>query len=349
MNYIPNLDFGRFLAAITVATCHFILSNQVENLVLEEISSLVVEYFFVLSGFVLAPQLIKIYKNAESKTKNTCIFLVRRWLRTIPPYLLALFLAATLYSYGDYVNFIKHALYLQNLFEDVQSVAFYPVGWSLSVEEWFYLLVPLILFFGLRKNGKVKNKDILSLIIIFMIFVSLLRGYFILVGNNDSWGTDVRRAALLRLDAICLGFISYMLYSSGIKLLKSLILSVPLYKKILCLIIIGVFMIAILFKNSQAVLFTYIAPVFFSFLVVLMVSMKYQTPRRISSYLGKISYPVYLMHLILLPFCTVSLDGYFIYLVMLIIFSTACYFGFERLFINARPKYYFSSKTSVNY
>jgi peptidoglycan/LPS O-acetylase OafA/YrhL len=61
LKYIPNLDVGRFVAAIAVASCHFFMSNGASHSVfLEEFSSMSVEYFFVLSGFVLAPKLIKI-------------------------------------------------------------------------------------------------------------------------------------------------------------------------------------------------------------------------------------------------------------------------------------------------
>ena len=89
-NYVDNkkffgLDLLRGIAGYGVAITHYFYFVQ-KKLDFEYYSFLFVEIFFVLSGFVLSNQLIKIYKDR----KNIKIFYLRRWLRTIPLYFVAL-------------------------------------------------------------------------------------------------------------------------------------------------------------------------------------------------------------------------------------------------------------------
>ena len=58
-NYYYSLDLFRGFCGYGVAICHlnaFIFSNQF----MEYLSLIFVEFFFVLSGFVLYPQLLKV-------------------------------------------------------------------------------------------------------------------------------------------------------------------------------------------------------------------------------------------------------------------------------------------------
>ena len=54
----------------------------------EVVSITAVEVFFVLSGFVLGPQIVLCARRRNWATLRT--FLLRRWMRTIPSYLVAL-------------------------------------------------------------------------------------------------------------------------------------------------------------------------------------------------------------------------------------------------------------------
>ena len=105
------LDVYRYFAALIVCVSHFIY-NYNKSLHFEFTSILGVELFFILSGFVLAPQLLKLQDNVS---KNLRVFLLRRWIRTVPPYLVALFFAAFLFGFGDYINLLKFLTYTQNL------------------------------------------------------------------------------------------------------------------------------------------------------------------------------------------------------------------------------------------
>ena len=80
---IYSIEILRGILATNVAICHYYLS-YFNNIHLELISSLSVEIFFVISGFVLAPQIIKIFEI--NKFSNFKIFIFRRFLRTLPAY-----------------------------------------------------------------------------------------------------------------------------------------------------------------------------------------------------------------------------------------------------------------------
>ena len=80
-----GLDLLRGISGYGVAICHF-YAFVYQNVFLEYLSFIFVEFFFVLSGFVLFPQLLKILDNK----KNLIIFYKRRWLRTLPLYFICL-------------------------------------------------------------------------------------------------------------------------------------------------------------------------------------------------------------------------------------------------------------------
>jgi peptidoglycan/LPS O-acetylase OafA/YrhL len=154
--YYPVIDFYRFFASLIVCCGHILY--VITNLEIFEFLSIVgVELFFVLSGFVLAPQLMLLEKNPFEHLK---VFLFRRWLRTLPAYFIALTCAAILFGYGTKLNLLQFFSYTQNFFIDKPFLNFYPVAWSLSVEEWFYIYIPILLIvFSLVKLNR-KNKII---------------------------------------------------------------------------------------------------------------------------------------------------------------------------------------------
>ena len=82
---INSLNLFRGVAGYGVAVSHFYYYLFYINF-FQFLSIFFVEFFFVLSGFVLYPQLLRVYENS----KNLKIFYFRRWLRTIPAYCLAL-------------------------------------------------------------------------------------------------------------------------------------------------------------------------------------------------------------------------------------------------------------------
>ncbi|OUS28442.1 hypothetical protein A9Q99_13060 [Gammaproteobacteria bacterium 45_16_T64] len=108
---------------------------------------LMVDMFFVLSGFLIAGLLF----HEHEKTGNIRLsrFYYRRFMRLMPTYLLVagLFYLANL---PHRENLWQNLLYINNFFPHKETAA--PWTWSLAVEEQFYLIFPLLTLYVLTKT-----------------------------------------------------------------------------------------------------------------------------------------------------------------------------------------------------
>jgi peptidoglycan/LPS O-acetylase OafA/YrhL len=103
-----------------------------------------VDLFFVLSGFLIGRQLQRELQRRD--TVNVPRFLLRRGLRIWPLYFAwVAFLALAL---GKWRGIWPDVTFLSNYFQGQVSG-----GWSLSTEEQFYLIVPLLLLGVQRLSG----------------------------------------------------------------------------------------------------------------------------------------------------------------------------------------------------
>lgn len=105
-----------------------------------------VDLFFVLSGFLIGGIIIRKFENERISPASLLQFWKFRWFRTLPNYyfVLAVTLPVTIWLRGDSMGFTpKYLFFLQNL--AWIHPPFMPVAWSLAVEEWFYLLFPIML------------------------------------------------------------------------------------------------------------------------------------------------------------------------------------------------------------
>lgn len=149
-NRIFGLDLLRFIAIFMVLLGHsLILAPEYIKKYMLKFHYDGVAIFFVLSGFLIGGILIKILIKEKSSFKGLFDFWKRRWLRTLPAYFLVLILLifytlifSPIVLPDDWYRFF---FFTQNFLGHYRP-AFFAEAWSLSVEEWFYLLVPLILF-----------------------------------------------------------------------------------------------------------------------------------------------------------------------------------------------------------
>ena len=138
---IDSLDLLRGMAAFAVMVPHFFMYYLGDAATTAEIVSVTaVEVFFVLSGFVLGPQIVLCAERRDWLTVRT--FLVRRWMRTIPSYLVALLAISVIFGQLGSGDFFRYAAYVQNLSSQYNVRDYFPVAWSLSVEEWYYVAFP---------------------------------------------------------------------------------------------------------------------------------------------------------------------------------------------------------------
>ena len=329
------LDVYRYFAALIVCISHFIY-NYNKSLHFEFTSILGVELFFILSGFVLAPQLLKLQDNVS---KNLRVFLLRRWIRTIPPYLVALFFAAFLFGFGDYINLLKFLTYTQNFLSDSPSFNFFSVAWSLSVEEWFYIFLPFLILISSYLKVKIIKIDVLTICIIIIVILNIFRLFY--NSEDINWGEDVRRSVLLRIDSICFGVIAFILKE---KISKMFLLGIFTFSLMLLLIYLIDPKILINSKLSQN-FFLPICAVCFSSLLILF-TFKDTTSlkiKKISSLGANLSYSMYLFHIFFIPI-TINLFNNIMfaliaYLLLLKLFCFFFFVFFEKPLLKSRPRY----------
>ena len=106
MNIHKNygLDIIRILAALLVLIPHLILSFS-NNITYTNnsyvVSTIGVELFFCLSGYLICKQGLSITNSKKYFVKNTLIFIKRRVLRTWPAYFFALISYIFFYRYFE--------------------------------------------------------------------------------------------------------------------------------------------------------------------------------------------------------------------------------------------------------
>ena len=222
-NRIFGLDFLRALAISLVLLSHltFLIFPKEENLFITAIrilGAIGVDLFFVLSGYLIGGILLKQIKLNKTSSKDLFRFLKRRWFRTLPNYFLVLFLNVFIFIILEKklpINWMLYIPFLQNFTSPHPN--FFTESWSLSIEEYAYLIVPLLLFFSFKlfkKGNKAKLFLYTTLIVIFMLIYLKLNYYFntTIVSYHD-WSSSFRKVVIYRMDSIYIGFLLVYLMS----------------------------------------------------------------------------------------------------------------------------------------
>lgn len=144
-----GLDLLRFFAIMFVVIGHsMIIFPPQYKLAIQGITLDGVAIFFVLSGFLIGGILIKMLEKNPPSFKLLLNFWNRRWLRTLPMYLVILIFlivfTALVKPQRLPDDVYKYFFFLQNF--DTPPPSFFGESWSLSIEEWFYLITPILLF-----------------------------------------------------------------------------------------------------------------------------------------------------------------------------------------------------------
>jgi peptidoglycan/LPS O-acetylase OafA/YrhL len=201
-----GLDYVRATAILCVLLCHFSIIYIGSGTGLYPMGIVGVELFFVLSGYLIGGILLRSIADNEGTVNMPLIgrFWARRWMRTLPSYLLAL---CALTAFGNMpVNRLPAYLtFSQNLAWGIPKS--FELSWSLAVEEWFYLLLPLAAIVAERISGK-KRGMFLGVSVLFLLVPTILRVMF---ANGREWDNGVRRLVVFRLDSIMWGvLLSYI-------------------------------------------------------------------------------------------------------------------------------------------
>jgi peptidoglycan/LPS O-acetylase OafA/YrhL/lysophospholipase L1-like esterase len=345
MKRSASLDYLRGAAAFAVAVPHYMTANAPFSPMTESVAVAAVEVFFVLSGFVLAPQIVDWVVGRS--WRNLGVFLARRWMRTIPPYVAALAVIALMTGHLLTADTLRYLFYVENLFRSANAVDFYPVAWSLAVEEWFYLLFAPLLFLLARSLGRSDRRIDVAFAILFVLVIVALRAFAV----PADWDLNVRRVTLFRIDSIVWGFLLYLALP---KRLLSLDAAWPLVAlgaafaataalelRVAMFALGGVRVAQQVFPYASG-LFGVAAVIFFREAERLV-----QGPRvaAVGFFLGRISYSAYLFHIVIVMALKPLAGGLplpaqlALYVAVICVFSTLFWRGFERPLLAARPDY----------
>lgn len=215
-NRIFGLDLLRFFAILLVLISHgksILLPLLGKNNTYLSLGGFWgVELFFVLSGFLIGGILLNTYESSGFTFSVLLNFWKRRWYRTLPNYYLILLLNIIFLYFlsGKFilsdVRYFSFFVFSQNVFTPHPN--FFTESWSLSVEEWFYLSFPIVLFIVTVLVSKLliwskKSKFLWS--ILFVYIISLLLKIILVIEYDPIWSSEIRKIVLLRLDSILTG------------------------------------------------------------------------------------------------------------------------------------------------
>jgi peptidoglycan/LPS O-acetylase OafA/YrhL len=346
VKYYKELDGLRGLAALTIFFFHFLHGREWEGLLPRIVMKFVsfgptmANMFFVLSGFLITQILI----SAKGTDNYFSRYYAKRILRIFPLYYLALLI----YFFGlpllhsrplpswnmQWYNWV----HLQNLpltFKWPHAGPKYL--WSLAVEEHFYLLWPMLVFWCNKRQ---------MIICSCIFFIGALISRVVLTENNY----PAFYFTLSTLDALSIGAIAGILnYHKDL----------PKYQKHLKIIVLAtgipVVLLWILFFGTKNNVFHTLMPViiniFYAAALCLIVQsgdgnpIKRLLKTRTLIFAGTISYGFFIFHPLCISFTQRLLHHHaislqlFVSLIFSVIAATISYFFYERWFMKLKRKF----------
>lgn len=334
-NYYKGLDALRGIAVLGVIFYHYYFDN-----IFFRLWWIFLEFFFVLSGFLIT----KILLSTGRGKKYLYNFYIRRILRIFPAYYFFLILFYLIINISDKVSLFdyynKNALYFLGY---IHNWLFVFVGtpkehhlnhlWSLALEEQFYLLWPILLFFI-----KTKRKIIKALLIIISIAIITRVLIWYVWGNRlETYYCN----SLTRIDSIAIG----CLLACGFKF-KAMLPKIKYAIIIVCFSIpvIGITLyqetnftnpfFATLGYTSIAILFAF----FLNYFIDSNQRFGLLKNNVVLNFTGKISYGMYIVHMPVYLFCLAKaevLDAIPIPIKLTSLLITIGYASFSFYFIEA--------------
>jgi peptidoglycan/LPS O-acetylase OafA/YrhL len=365
-NYFPALDATRFIAFMAVFLTHcFLLNDSVINN--EPITQKVIhflnkgllglDYFFVLSGFLITYIMLQEYK--QNVKLNFIAFFIRRCLRIWPLYF-AFVIAGFLLQYFNFtheplppiIHFLSFTLNYYIVFNGYDFLFFLVILWSISVEEQFYLIVGCT-FKLLSKTNILKNGIfaigcaliIGSIVFRFMYQHSQLNLYFNSLSVMGNFGVGILLAHTTFYNTKWIIFIQKLKYKWVLIFNLLFLICIVFYTQI--------------FSNGIVlVLERLIFAIFFAFIIALQCfNNRTLFPLKdaaLFQYFGKISLGMYFFHGIIITIFSVGIKSYQIELSSLerylliptlmltctILLAMASYKWFEKPILALKSKFY---------
>ena len=327
ISHFKGLNTLRFIAAFLVVLHHaeslrkdHELKNHLRDFGLFQNGAHAVSFFFVLSGFLITYLLLK-----EREVKHDISikqFYIKRIFRIWPLYFLMVIIGAVIqpyfiewfdipyempYTIGEtwyyfifFVPGMVNYFFGSNLLEPL---------WSIGVEEVFYLIwAPL--FKWLKRH-------------VLKLLLGVIAFKLILISINTYWTLPGVLSYLIRIhqfEAMAIGGLgAYLVFNYGKQINNSRIYSVPvqigLYALILVFIVFGANIHAQIwwFFFEHPIVSAIIPNALFLYLIIgvsVVDKNLFTLENRVFSYLGEISYGIYMFHLLILSQIIELLKGF---------------------------------------
>ena len=306
MKYIKQFDSIRAIAVLCVMVSHWVLweNMRLYHLSIQNViaafpfGKIGVDVFFVLSGFLITNILLNNRVKAEASNfpKKSLLrdFYIRRTLRIFPLYYFVIFALLVLHrftgtnithSFRYFVTYTSNFYFFRiNKFDGIVSHL-----WSLAVEEQFYLIWPFIILF-------VRQEKLLRAIVIFIsigiISQILMRGNpmskLLTFNCFDAFGIGGLLSWAIVYKSFYLEELSYRLGIFALVAAAVFVVQLTLPNWVIIpertlISVITVWLIAYVYTNTDD----------------MHVVVKFVLDNPVLVFLGKISYGIYIYHLIL--------------------------------------------------
>ncbi len=173
-----------------------------------------VDLFFVLSGFLISTQLLRPYTRGERPSMQE--FYRRRVFRILPAFtvVLALYFLVPAFREAPGISPLWHFLtFSENYLIDYANVQAFSHVWSLCVEEHFYLALPMLVLWTMRRPSFRKTLTIITGVLLFGILIRdwTWRHYVAPVISDDGgsvwlvWLEKIYYPSWCRLDGLLVG------------------------------------------------------------------------------------------------------------------------------------------------
>lgn len=328
-NFRFDINFLRFFSIVSVVTYHYAQKIAPGGFI-------GVDVFFVISGYLIS---LNIYQNIELNKFSFLSFYDRRVRRILPALLVFLFFSTILaYSFfyfnelKDYSNLQLSSLFFYTNFYLIEikshyfSSNFLPLKhmWSLSIEEQFYIIFPLICFVFYKRN--------FFFLLILLILIPVLSNFFF-ESNNFYYNT------FFRFHELAIGSLAayfkikkYFQFSNRVRYLLT------------CIGFFIIFSCLYILNGQNFNGFATIVPSFGAFLIIMFNNNNFNFNKYLNffifQFIGFISYSLYLYHYFFLIFFSILPDAHslpshstrFILLILSVFIAYCSYLFIEKKF-----------------
>ncbi len=246
-------------------------------------------------------------------------------------------------------DYWTYFLFIQNLYNPHPN--FFTEAWSLSIEEYAYLILPALIYFVINSWKKYDISKLFlwtTLSTIIVLFLFKIYFYFnIEIESYKQWSAGFRKVVIYRLDAIYYGFLLVYFYTNynRIKNYKNQLFLLGVVLFVLLHIIVVQF--EVLPQTNHLFYSIFYLPLIslsIAFTFPWFICMKQWTYLRVVvKYISKRSYAIYLVNysivlLMLQHYFKPSLVLVFVFLVASLMLAELLYRLVERPFLNFRDR-----------